>query len=74
MVEKESGERNFGFDSLKYMNCDMEEKGIVAPEGPAPRHCPLPRRWSLGSRQQSFEIHNIVWRRTQHLAVIIYII
>ena len=30
MVEKELGERNFGFDSLKYMNRDMEEKGIVA--------------------------------------------
>ena len=28
MVEKELGERNFGFDSLKYP--DMEEKGIVA--------------------------------------------
>jgi hypothetical protein len=23
MVEKELGKRNFGFDSLKYMNCDM---------------------------------------------------
>ena len=23
MVEKELGERNFGFDSLKYMNCNM---------------------------------------------------
>ena len=23
MVEKELWERNFGFDSLKYMNCDM---------------------------------------------------
>ena len=23
MVEKEFGERNFGFDSLKYMNCEM---------------------------------------------------
>ncbi|CAL8404503.1 unnamed protein product [Boreogadus saida] len=23
MVEKELGERNFGFDFLKYMNCDM---------------------------------------------------
>ena len=23
MVEKELGERNFGFDSQKYMNCDM---------------------------------------------------
>ena len=30
MVEKEFGERNFGFDSLKYMNRDMEEEGIVA--------------------------------------------
>ena len=30
MVEKEFGERNFGFDSLKYMNRNMEEKGIVA--------------------------------------------
>ncbi|CAL8285268.1 unnamed protein product [Boreogadus saida] len=26
----ELGERNFGFDSLKYMNHDMEENGIVA--------------------------------------------
>ncbi|CAL8266872.1 unnamed protein product [Boreogadus saida] len=30
MAQKELGERNFGFDSLKYMNRDMEEKGIVA--------------------------------------------
>ena len=31
MVEKELGERNFGFDSLKSrFNCNMEEKGIVA--------------------------------------------
>jgi hypothetical protein len=30
MVEKELGERIFGFDSLKYLNHDMEEKGIVA--------------------------------------------
>ena len=36
MVEKELGERNFGFDSLKYMNCDMEGKRIVA------RDCLLP--------------------------------
>ncbi|CAL8387580.1 unnamed protein product [Boreogadus saida] len=55
IVEKELGKRNFGFDSLKYMNQDMEEKGIVAHdclqleprfplpaiEGPQPRHCPL---------------------------------
>ena len=32
MVEKELGERNFGFDSLKYKNHDMKEKGIVARE------------------------------------------
>ncbi|CAL8336602.1 unnamed protein product [Boreogadus saida] len=49
MVEKELGERNFGFYSLKYMNRDMEEKGIVAaivsrrsptarcPEAPTPQ-------------------------------------
>ena len=31
MKEKELGERNFGFDSLKSrLNHDMEEKGIVA--------------------------------------------
>ena len=31
MVEKELGERNFGFDSLKSrLNRDMQEKGIVA--------------------------------------------
>ena len=31
MVGKEFGERNFGFDSLKYrLKRDMEEKGIVA--------------------------------------------
>ena len=29
MVEKELGERNFGFDSLKYMDCDMPAKGCV---------------------------------------------
>ena len=39
MVEKELGERNFGFDSLKYMNLDMEENGIVASDclPPEPR-------------------------------------
>ncbi|CAL8377528.1 unnamed protein product [Boreogadus saida] len=41
MVEKELAERNFGFDSLKYMNHDMVETGIVsrlglAAEGPPP--------------------------------------
>ena len=48
MVEKELGERNYCFDSLKSMNPDMEEKGIVAAivsryrgttaEAPPPRH------------------------------------
>ena len=56
MVEKELGERNFGFDSLKNMNHDIEEKVIVAreclqleprfrlpaAEGPPPRCFPLP--------------------------------
>ena len=28
-VEKELGERNFGFDPVKYIYHDMEEKGIV---------------------------------------------
>ena len=32
MVEKELGGRNFGFDSLKNMNHDIEEKGIVGGE------------------------------------------
>ena len=32
MVENELGKRNFGFDSLKNMNHDMEEKGIVGGE------------------------------------------
>ncbi|CAL8380682.1 unnamed protein product [Boreogadus saida] len=48
MIEKKLGERNFGFDSLKYMNHEMEEKGIVAceclplePRFPPPRRCPL---------------------------------
>ena len=31
-VENELGGRNFGFDSLKNMNHDMEEKGIVGRE------------------------------------------
>ena len=31
-VENELGGRNFGFDSLKHMNHDMEEKGIVGGE------------------------------------------
>ena len=81
MVEKELGERKFGFDSLKYMNCDM-------PPVAARHHRPAAgsRQRAAGSRQKvqepetsqnptkSFVNHNIVWRRTQLLAVIICII
>ena len=36
------GERNLGFDSLKYMNRDMAEKGIVACNClPLEHSCPL---------------------------------
>ena len=62
MVEKELGEINFGFDSLKYMNHDMEEKEIVArdclpleprcqlptAEGPPPRGTTAAVRWCPG--------------------------
>ena len=41
MVEKELGLRNFGFDSLKYMKCDM-------PPVAARHHHP-----AAGSRQQA---------------------
>ena len=57
MVEKELGEWNFGFDSMKYMNCDMDEKGIVARDCPLPEpRCPPPtaakhHRPAAGSRQ-----------------------
>ncbi|CAL8380147.1 unnamed protein product [Boreogadus saida] len=78
MVEKEFGERNFGFDSLKYMNRDMEEKGIVAhdclPLEPPCREAPstasllqidveVEEPETSENQTQSFEIHNIVWRR-----------
>ena len=43
MVEKELGERNFGFDWLKYMNCDMPP--VVA------RH----HRPAAGSRQRAVQ-------------------
>ncbi|CAL8282840.1 unnamed protein product [Boreogadus saida] len=50
MVEKELGERNFGCDSLKYMNHNMEEKGIVGREClPLEPRCPLPRDHRLGA-------------------------
>ena len=86
------GERNFGFDSLKYMNCDMPPVAMRhhSHEAPAPgsgQPAAGSARFSLlqidveveepetsENPTQSFEIHYIVWRRTQLLAVIICII
>ena len=83
------GERNFGFDSLKYMNCDMLPAARCR-EAPPPGSGQLAAgsmRFSLlqidveveepetsENPTQSFEIYNIIWRRTQLLVVIIYII
>ena len=54
MVEKELGEGNFGFDSLKYMNHDMEEKGIVACDCLLPAACcPLPAAEAVVPRQRA---------------------
>ena len=98
MVEKELEERNFGFESLKYMNCDIEETGIFSRRslaahcrGAAPQRSTTARQRAAGNAwvgllqidgeveepetsenlTQSFEIHNIVCRRIQLLAVII---
>ena len=50
MVENELWERNFGLDSLKNMNHDMEEKGIVGGEClPLEPLFPLPRDHRLGA-------------------------
>ena len=43
MVENALGERNFGFDSLKYINRNMEDIGIVARDG-------LPLNQEFGSK------------------------
>ena len=52
MVEKELGERNFGFHSLKYMNHDMEEKGIVYLKClPLEPRFPLPRDHRLAAAE-----------------------
>ena len=49
-VENELGGRNFGFDSLKNMNYDMEEKGIVARDClPLEPRFPLPRDHRRGT-------------------------
>ena len=53
MVEKELGERNIGSGSLKYMNRDMEEKGIVAPRlSPAGAPLPAARSAAVVPRQR----------------------
>ena len=98
MVEKELGERDFGFDCLKYMNCDMLPAAGCR-EAPPPRSTTARQRaagrWCLApaagrarfcllqidveveepetseNPTKSFVIHNIVWRCTQLLAVII---
>ena len=43
MVEKELGERNFGFDSLKYMNCDMPPVAVR-------HHRPAAGSWQQAAR------------------------
>ncbi|CAL8351810.1 unnamed protein product [Boreogadus saida] len=54
MGEKELGERNFGFDYLKYMNCDMLP-ATGCHEAPRPQSTTAPKhhRPAAGSRQQS---------------------
>ncbi|CAL8341163.1 unnamed protein product [Boreogadus saida] len=64
MVEKKLRERNFRFYSLKYMNHDMEEKGVVPTivsrrspaarfrETPPPRRCALPASETVLPRQR----------------------
>ena len=53
MVEKELGERNFGFDSLKYMNCDMLPAAGFC-EAPPPRSTTARQR-AAGSRQSAVQ-------------------
>ena len=92
MVEKESGQRNFGFDSLKYMNCDTPQVAArhhrrEAPPPGSGQPAAGSARFSLlqidakveepatsQNPTKSFVIHNIIWRRTQLLAVIICMI
>ena len=88
MVEKELGERNFGFDSLKYMYCDMppvaarHHRPAAGSRQPAAGSAPFSRLQvdvkveepeTSQNPTKSFVIHKIVWRRTQLLAVIICI-
>ena len=61
MVEKEMWEKNFGFDSLKYMNRDMEEKGISPlPASEAPGAARLRRETIPFSPMSRFSLLPIV--------------
>ena len=61
MVEKEFGERNFGFDSLKSrLNRDMEDKGIVARDClPTELRCLLPTAPPAGLRRETIPGNNL---------------
>ena len=54
MVEKELGERNFGFDSLKYMNCDMLPAAGF-PRGTTAAKDTTARQRAAGSRQRAVQ-------------------
>ena len=77
MVEKELGERIFGFDSLKYMNCDMlpvAAKHHRSAAGSAwfsllQIDVKVEEPETSQNPTKSLVIHNIVWRITQLLAV-----
>ncbi|CAL8378930.1 unnamed protein product [Boreogadus saida] len=57
MVEKELGEKNFGFDSLKYMNCDILPAAGSHEAPPPPRT--TARQRAAVSRQQAFSLLQI---------------
>ena len=56
MVEKELGERNFGFDSLKYMNGNMLPAAGCR-EAPPQRSTTAQQR-AAGSRQCAVGLHD----------------
>ena len=67
MVEKELGERNFGFDWLKYMNCDMPPVAARHHRPAADNRQKVEEPETSQNPTKSFVIHNIVWRRTQYI-------
>ena len=71
MVEKELGERNFCFDSLKSrLKRDMEEKGFVAECG-LPEELLRHRRRSLHTtgRSEQWSVGEMTWTRNGLTAV-----